>query len=111
VSDKVMVSVPDGNGGWSQMEGEKVDGRKADEVKQQKALEEQFYLDCEGMIGWFWKQGRLYQQENGLKEEHVAFALALLCINVRETYPKGKAEFDKISASAADYFDAAAKKK
>ena len=111
MSEKVMVSVPDGKGGWTQVEGEKVGGRVADEKKQQKALEDQFYVDCEGLIGWLWKQGRLYQQENGLKDEHVAFAVALLCVNVRETFPKGKAEFDKISASAADYFDSATQKK
>ena len=102
---KVTTKIPDGKGGWIEVEGDALEGKKADLEKQQRALEEQFYKDASAMTEYFWKIGRLYQTENGLDPAHVAFAVSLLCINVRETYPKGKEEFDRISGTAADYFD------
>lgn len=47
--------------------------------------------------------------ERGFSPEQCVFALALVTINYRETVPEkfgGKAMFDRVAASAREYYDA-----
>ena len=47
----------------------------------------------------------MYLKDFGLTKEHRAFAAALYCVNLRETYPDGPAAFDAIASEAAAYYD------
>ena len=105
---KVMTKVPDGKGGWREEEGEATEGRAVNGERQEAALRQQFYREAGALTETFWKVGRLGKQEANLTDEQVAFAVALLCVNVRETFPNGKERFDAIAAEAAAYYDEAA---
>ena len=48
-----------------------------------------------------------YCREQNLTPEEWVFAAALLTVNLRETFPPGKAAFDTIAAGAAEYYDSA----
>ena len=102
---KVRTKVPDGKGGWAEVEGEAVAGGAVDLEKQRKALREEFYAGAGGLTEQFWKYGRLHAQESNLSDDQIAFAIALLCVNVRETFPAGTAKFDALSAEAETYFE------
>ena len=85
---------------------------KADAKKQEQAREQQFIREAATLTERLMKFDRLYITESNLSKEHRAFAAALYCINLRETYP-GKdgntpdpEEFDRIAKMAADYYDA-----
>jgi hypothetical protein len=108
--NKVTTKIPDGNGGWLEVEGDAVVGMEADGTKQADAMSKQWFEEAGGLVEYLWKQGRLYQGENGLNEEQVAFAVALLSINVRQTFPKGPEAFDALNTAAWDYFAEATKR-
>ncbi len=48
---------------------------------------------------------KLYCIEYGLTKEHVAHAVARLCIQVRNTYPDGQAKFDELAGEAQARMD------
>lgn len=110
------IKIPDGRGGWTEVEGELLPGAKADTDKQEKARQQQFITDSAGLTERLLKFDRMYIVEQGLTKEHRAFAAALYCINLRETYPgaDGKSPdpeaFDAIAKMAADYYDSQTKK-
>ena len=74
---KVRTKVPDGKGGWAEVEGEAVAGGAADLEKQRKALREEFYAGAGGLTEQFWKYGRLHAQESNLSDDQIAFAQPL----------------------------------
>lgn len=103
--------IPDGKGGWTELEGELLPGAKADATKQQAALQKQFIDEAVEITERLAKFDRVLLTERGLTKEHRAFAAALYCINLRESYPgaDGKPNpeaFDAIAKMAADYYDA-----
>jgi hypothetical protein len=102
----MKVRVPDGKGGWSEVEGEVVaKDQKADAEKQQAALQEEFIKEAGGLTEFLVKCLNARCRELGLSKEHMVFGMALACINLREEYPEGKEAFDTIAQSAADYYD------
>lgn len=48
---------------------------------------------------------RIYCMEYGLKKEHVAAAIARLCVELRSTYPDGIEAFDAIAADAQKKYE------
>jgi gentisate 1,2-dioxygenase len=105
------TKIPDGKGGWTTIEGELLPGATADAEKQRAALHAQFIKDAASITESLVKFDYQLIKEGGLKKEHRAFAAALYCINLRETYPgaDGKTPdpgaFDVIAEMAADYYD------
>jgi len=112
VSTTRKTKIPDGRGGWTEIEGVVLPGGSADMKKQDGALAHQFIVDAAGVTERLVQFDRLLIIESGLTKEHRAFAAALYCINLRETYPgaDGKTPdpeaFDAIAKMAASYYDA-----
>lgn len=106
------TKIPDGQGGWKEIEGELLPGSKADVKKQQEALQQKFIEEAATLTEKLLQFDRLYIIEKGLSKEHRAFAAALYCVNLRETYPgadektPSSEDFDAIAKSAAEYYDA-----
>ncbi|MBA2706809.1 MAG: hypothetical protein H0U59_03275 [Gemmatimonadaceae bacterium] len=102
---KTTIDVPDGNRGWKKQEVDVVDGASADPKKQATAQSQTFINEAgeltEKLLGF----DMVFIKDRGLVKEHRAFAAALYCINLRETYPDGPAAFDEIAAAAATYYD------
>jgi len=83
---------------------------QADTEKQKEALRKQFINEAAAITEKLMEFDRLLIIERNLTKEHRAFAAALYCVNLRETYPgeNGKpdpVDFDKIAAAAAKYYD------
>jgi len=105
--EKTKVSLPNGKGGWTEVEGEVLaKDQKVNEKKQKEALNRQFIEDAGGLTERFAKFANVYCKENGLEKEHLAFSAALFCVNLREDYPGGKDQFDALAVAAAEYYDA-----
>lgn len=103
--------IPDGKGGWTELEGQLLPGATADSKKQEEALQKQFIAESVEITERLAKFDRVLLTERGLTKEHRAFAAALYCVNLRETYPgaDGKPDpeaFDAIAKMAAEYYDA-----
>lgn len=105
------IKIPDGKGGWQEIEGEVLPGATANTIKQEEARGDQFIIEAAGITERLLKFDRMLVMENGLTKEHRAFAAALYCVNLRETYPgaDGKTPdptaFDAIAQAAAAYYD------
>jgi len=83
---------------------------QADTDKQKESQSKQFIREAAGITERLMDFDRLLITEQGLTKEHRAFAAALYCVNLRETYPgvsgdPSPAEFDIIAAAAAKYYD------
>lgn len=111
------TKIPDGRGGWKELEGELLPGAKADADKQEAALKQKFINEAAELTEKLLQFDRTYIIEKGLSKEHRAFAAALYCVNLRETYPgeDGKtvdsSAFDAVATMAAEYYDANVPKK
>lgn len=110
--------IPDGRGGWKEIEGEVLPGSgSADTKKQEEAQARQFIEEAAEITEMLVKFDMPLLKERGLTKQHRAFAAALYCINLRESYPgeDGKTPdpeaFDAIAKMAADYYDANVPKK
>lgn len=85
---------------------------KADTAKQEAAQKQQFIKEAATLTERLLQFDRLYIIENNLSKEHRAFAAALYCVNLRETYPNEDGTgpdpdaFDRIAQQAAEYYDA-----
>ena len=105
------TQIPDGRGGWTEIEGEVLPGGAMNADKQEAARREQFILEAAGVTARLLQFDRVLIVEGGLTKQHRAFAAALYCVNLRETYPdetnkKPDPEaFDAIAKMAADYYD------
>ena len=105
------VRIPDGRGGWTEIEGELLPGATADASKQEAAMKLQFINEACEITERLVQFDRVLLKERGLTKEHRAFAAALYCINLRESYPgeNGKPDpeaFDAIAKMASEYYDA-----
>jgi hypothetical protein len=105
MADKKVVSVPDGRGGWTTQEMEVQPGGKLDAVKAQAAQAKVFIDEAGLLTEQLLKFDVMYVKDHSLSKEHRAFAAALYCVNLRETYPDGPDAFDKIAEGAAKYYD------
>jgi len=110
VGKVLQLCVPGGDHRTDAEEGAVVEA--GDQARQQ-----QFITDSAGLTERLLKFDRLYIVEQGLSKEHRAFAAALYCINLRETYPgaDGKTpdpeSFDAVAKMAAEYYDTQTRKK
>lgn len=102
---KKTTKVPDGKGGWTTQEVSVVPGAKADETKVQAAQARTFIDEAGALTERLVQFDMIYLRDKGLTKEHRAFAAALYCVNLRETYPDGPDAFDNIAADAAKYYD------
>jgi len=105
-----MIDVPDGNGGWVKAEGTVMPGATANKARQADAMKAAFIEEAGTLTERLMAYDVVYLRDMGLSKEHRAFAAALYCVNLRETYPDGPAAFDAIAAEAAAYYDANAPK-
>jgi len=103
------ITIPDGHGGWTEVPAQRMGGKtKADEKKQAEGAGQQFIHEAGELTERLAKFAHLHCKENGLTPEHLAFAISLLCVNVREDFPKGNngpAGFDQMALAAQDYYD------
>lgn len=106
------TKIPDGKGGWTELEGVILPGAAADTKKQDEARQRTFIDEAAAITEKLLLFDRRLIIELGLAKEHRAFAAALYCVNLRETYPGADektadpAAFDVIAKMAADYYDA-----
>jgi len=107
------TKIPDGKGGWTEIEGEVLSGAAAaDKKKQEEAFKKQFIDEAADITTLLAKFDYPLIKERGLTKQHRAFAAALFCINLRETYPSDDGKtldpeaFDAIAKMAAEYYDA-----
>lgn len=100
------VRVPDGRGGWTDVDGEVQKGHQASADKQEEALKNQFYAEAGELTERLLQFDDMYLRDKGLTKEHRVFAASLYCVNLREGYPDGPAAFDAIASAAAAYYDA-----
>ena len=61
---------------------------------------EDFDLFAQRMAEHVFGVMKLYCMEYSLTKEHVAHAVARLCISIRNTYPDGPAKFDELAGEA-----------
>jgi hypothetical protein len=107
-----VTRIPDGKGGWTEVKGEVLPGSTADAKKQEEALRAQFITEAAQVTERLLQFDRILIIDKGLTKAHRAFAAALYCINLRETYPGDDEKtpspeaFDTIARMAADYYDA-----
>lgn len=99
------TKVPDGQGGWTTQDVTVVPGAKADDAKIQAAQARTFIEEAGTLTEKLLQFDGIYLRDKGLTKEHRAFAAALYCVNLRETYPDGPDAFDVIAADAAKYYD------
>ena len=107
----MMTKIPDGKGGWTEVEGTAVAGAKTNADKQAEALAKVFEEDAGSVADSLMKFDQAMIKERGLSKEHRVFAAALYLVNLRETYPDGFDAFDMIARAAADYYDRHAPKR
>ncbi len=106
---KKMIKVPDGKGGWKEIEAEEVPGSKQNPEKtalaMAKAQEDDFFKrvgTCTQSINEF---VRLYAQDHGLTAEEIAAAVYLENCNNRHFFPDGgPPKFDKICQDVWAWF-------
>ena len=107
----MKTKIPDGKGGWTEVEGERVEGSKANEKKQNEIYQQEFIEDAGSLTESIIKFDQALIKEKGLSKEHRVFAAALYCVNLRDTYPDGTEAFDVIATAAAEYYDKNAPKR
>lgn len=88
------VKMPDGRGGWMEIEGSALPGGTADVAKQQQALDDQFMLEVGNLTIATVKFLQALCKERSLTPEHFASAVNLISINARQTYPEGIRAYD-----------------
>lgn len=107
----MRTKVPDGKGGWTEVEGDVIArDQTADEKRQVAARSKDFTDSAGGLTMRLAKFAQVSCKDAGLEKEHLVFAVALLCVNLREDYPGGADEFDELAKAAAAYYDANASK-
>jgi len=105
------TKIPDGRGGWTVLEGEVLPGAPVNLDKQAAARHQQFIDESAEITDLLLRYDMQLLRDKGLTKEHRAFAAALYCVNLRETYPGADekvadpAAFDVIAKMAADYYD------
>ena len=108
---KEMIQMPDGKGGFIEMEAEKFSGGAADRNKQneilqaeaQKAHEERVGKAAEAFNGYH----KLYASDHGLTGEEVVKAVYLELLNIKEFFPEsmgGQKRIDELCTETYEWF-------
>lgn len=98
------IRVPDGHGGWMEVDGEITQGSMANTHKQAEALQSQLDNEAHEHMVKVLQFEQTRSQEMNLAAEQRAFAMLLLVISMRERFPKGTDVFDKINEAAYNYY-------
>jgi len=103
------VRVPDGKGGWKTTEATQHEGQTQDPEKikeaMQKAQEDDFFIRVGTFTEHLNKVIKIYGQEYNLTAAEVAAGVFLENCNIREHYPDGHPEHDKICEAVAAWFE------
>ena len=110
-----LTKIPDGKGGWTEVEAMEIKGGKVSADKHAEALEQSWYTEAAGLTDAVLKFAQLRARELNLTKEQFAFAGHLALINMRQTYPGKDPKtvdsegFDKLGELAWDHWDRAHK--
>jgi hypothetical protein len=100
----MKITVPDGSGGWADVEGDLRTGSKADANKQAEVVLNQLEAEAHDHMLKVLQFEQTRAREMNLSPEQRAFAMTLLCIAMREAYKDGPEKFDDINRKAWEYF-------
>ena len=107
------VQMPDGNGGYKEVDAERLDGQKADTDKQQQALEEKsteaMWNRVAAATDNFNRYHKAYATDHNLTEEELGMAIYLEVLNWKEFYPRelgGPERYDELCKAVWDWFQA-----
>lgn len=113
MQQKETVSVPDGKGGFKQVEADRFDGQTADTSKQSEALQQEASQASEERVGAaaeaFNAMHKAYATDFNLTEEEVVKAMYLELLNWKEYYPPklgGSQRFDELCKESWEWFEA-----
>ncbi len=108
---KEMVQMPDGKGGYTEVEAERFSGGTADRDKQNKILAAESMKAHEERVGQaaesFNKFHKLYASDHSLDAEEVVKGVYLELLNLKEFYPDhmgGKKRVDEICTETFEWF-------
>lgn len=109
MADKEMVKIPDGKGGWKEVEATRQPGSKQNLDKAEKALAEQQAKDYFQRIGHMAEALNRFinnwGREAGYEPEEIAGAVFLESCNIRAFYPEGGSEaYDEICRVVAEWY-------
>ncbi len=100
---KETVKMPDGKGGYVEVEADKLDGSKADSGKQEAAFNAESLKAHEERVGGaaeaFNKFHKAYATDYALTEEELVKGIYLELLNLKEFYPEelgGQERFDEL---------------
>jgi len=106
---KKIIKIPDGKGGWTTTEAEEVSGQTQDPKKVQeimsKAQEEDFFKRVAEFTEHLNKVIKIYGKDFNLTANEIAAGIFLENCNIRETFPGGHADHDKICEAVAAWFE------
>lgn len=103
----MKTTIPVGDGQWAEVEADQVTrDQQADLARQEQARQDAFIEEAGTLTERLMKYDTFHCTEHRLTKEHRAFAAALYCINLRETYPGGPEEFDQLAEDALKYWQA-----
>ncbi len=109
--EKELVQVPDGKGGFSEVEAERFNGGDADRDKQNQVLAEESKKAHEERIGEaaeaFNGYHKLYASDHSLDHEELVKAVYLELLNLKEFYPPhmgGSKRVDEICTETYEWF-------
>lgn len=106
---KKTIKIPDGKGGWTTTTAEETPGQTQDPEKVQEAMskaqEEDFFL----RVGTFTEHLntviKIYGKDYNLTSAEIAAGIFLENCNIRNTFPDGHKEHDKICEAVAAWFE------
>ena len=106
-----LIQVPDGKGGFTEMEAERFEGGTADRDKQNKILAEESKKAHEERVGSaaeaFNGYHKLYASDHALSHEELVKAVYLELLNLKEFYPPhlgGTARVDELCTETYSWF-------
>lgn len=106
---KKTITIPDGKGGWKTTEAEETPGQSQDLKKAQermsKAQEEEFFKRVGDFTEHLNQVTKIYGKEFNLTANEIAAGIFLENCNIRETFPEGHADHDKICEAVAAWFE------
>lgn len=111
------VKMPDGKGGFIEVDATEIPGGKVNPEKHAKAMEQSWYDEACTLTDAILKFAQLRARELNLTKDQFAFAGQLALINMRETFPGKNPKdvdsegFDRLGELAWDYWDDANKSK
>lgn len=102
------IKIPDGTGGWTEVEAARVEGQKANMDKAQAALSKEqdksFFVRVGKCTTDLNKFLQIYARDWDLTKEEVVAAVYLENINNRHFFPGGPTKFDELCKAVWDWF-------